>query len=350
MVRSRSIIATPPGATIKEQLADRGMSQKEFAVRIEMSEKHISRLIHGEVQLTPEVALRLEMVLGTPAYFWNNLEAIYREKLLRAAAENEMDEEIALSEKVPYQEMAECGWIPEAQRVQERVVYLRKYFEVVRLGLLKEELFPLPDAEKREGKEQLDYTWLAWVQKARLEARRISTVSFNAESLKGILSEIRAMTVMDPDTFCPILTERLAGCGVAAVFLPHLRESSFYEAAFLEGGRVIMGLTVAGRRIAEFWFGLAQQISCILEGKTSRLKGLPEKKEGDRGKKGRMILLPEDHYFEFVGKGDFSGESLTRFAKEIGIHTGIVAESLQEDGYIEKGLYSDLNPRYSHGL
>ena len=34
MVRSRSIIATPPGATIKEQLNDRWMSQKEFAVRI----------------------------------------------------------------------------------------------------------------------------------------------------------------------------------------------------------------------------------------------------------------------------------------------------------------------------
>ena len=75
MVRSRSIIATPPGATIKEQLNDRGMSQKEFAVRIDMSEKHVSKLINGEVQLTPEVAVRLEIVLGVPARFWNNLEA-----------------------------------------------------------------------------------------------------------------------------------------------------------------------------------------------------------------------------------------------------------------------------------
>lgn len=39
MVRSRSYIATPPGATIKEQLNDRGMSQKEFAARMDMSEK-----------------------------------------------------------------------------------------------------------------------------------------------------------------------------------------------------------------------------------------------------------------------------------------------------------------------
>ena len=70
MVKSRSFIATPPGATIKEQLLDRGLSQKEFAVRMGMSEKHISRLINGEVQLTPDVAVRLEMVLGIPAKFW----------------------------------------------------------------------------------------------------------------------------------------------------------------------------------------------------------------------------------------------------------------------------------------
>ena len=77
MVRSRSFIATPPGATIKEQLNDKGMSQREFAARMDMSEKHISKLINGEVQLTPEVAVRLEVVLGVPAKFWNNLEAVY---------------------------------------------------------------------------------------------------------------------------------------------------------------------------------------------------------------------------------------------------------------------------------
>ena len=83
MKTSRTFIAVPPGATIREQLDDRGMSQKEFSSRMGMSEKHISRLINGDVQLTPEVAYKLEMVLGVPAEFWNNLEAIYREKLVK---------------------------------------------------------------------------------------------------------------------------------------------------------------------------------------------------------------------------------------------------------------------------
>ena len=105
-MRSQSYIATPPGATIKEQLKDRGMSQKEFAARMDLFEKHVSKLINGDVQLTPEVALRLEMVLGIPAKFWNSLEAIYREKLLIVEAENAMDEEEALAQQFPYSEMS----------------------------------------------------------------------------------------------------------------------------------------------------------------------------------------------------------------------------------------------------
>lgn len=83
MVKSRTIIATPPGVTIKEQLSDRGMSQKEFSARMELTEKHISRLINGEVRLTTDVANRLEMVLGIPANIWNNLEAIYKKNCLK---------------------------------------------------------------------------------------------------------------------------------------------------------------------------------------------------------------------------------------------------------------------------
>ena len=101
MVKSRSFIATPPGATIKEQLVDRGMSQKEFAARMDMSEKHISRLINGDVQLTSDMAFRLEMVLGAPASFWSNLEAIYREKLARIIAENAMEADMEIAKRLP---------------------------------------------------------------------------------------------------------------------------------------------------------------------------------------------------------------------------------------------------------
>ena len=100
MTTSKTYIATAPGATIKEQLTYRGMSQKEFAFRMDMTEKHISRLINGEVNLTSETAYRLEMVLGIPSKFWMNLEAIYRDKLLLVEKENQMDADIELSKNI----------------------------------------------------------------------------------------------------------------------------------------------------------------------------------------------------------------------------------------------------------
>ena len=108
---SRFTIATPPGDTIKEQIEDRGMTQKEFAGRMEMSGKHISRLIQGYVQLTPETARRLESVLGVPAQFWLKLESIYREKLERVVEENARDADVELAKRYPYSAMPHNRWI-----------------------------------------------------------------------------------------------------------------------------------------------------------------------------------------------------------------------------------------------
>ena len=84
MKKSNSFLATPPGATIKEQLEDKDMSRSVFAALMEMSEKQVQNLLQGDIPLTADIAKRLEYVLGPPASFWLNLESIYREKLLNA--------------------------------------------------------------------------------------------------------------------------------------------------------------------------------------------------------------------------------------------------------------------------
>lgn len=80
MQRNYNSIATPPGATIKEQLEDKGISQSEFATKMEMSEESLNRLLDGRARLTSEIATKLENILGVPAKFWLNLEAVYRKK------------------------------------------------------------------------------------------------------------------------------------------------------------------------------------------------------------------------------------------------------------------------------
>ena|GEM_PF-4633070 len=52
-----------------------------------------------KIEMVWDVAVRLEMVLGVPAKFWNKLESTYREKLVKANAENDMDADKELAKK-----------------------------------------------------------------------------------------------------------------------------------------------------------------------------------------------------------------------------------------------------------
>ena len=346
MVRSRSFIATPPGATIKEQLNDRGMSQKEFAARMDMSEKHISKLINGDVQLTPEVAVRLEVVLGIPAKFWNNLEAIYREKLIKVQAENAMDADEALAKQLPYSEMAKFGWVPETRDIKEKVINLRKYFEVVELSLLENNQITRIACRRLAVTEKSDFALLAWVQEAKIKARSIETAPINIKGLIGILPDIRKMTVLNPKEFCPKLKERLAGCGIALVFLPHLKGSFLQGASFMDGNRIVVGLTARGKDADKFWFSLFHELAHIVLGHIGQVDGTNEQDEMDADKWSRHMLIPDDTFEVFKRQNDFSSTSVLFFANSIGIAPGIVVGRLQNEGCIKYNMMNNLKERY----
>ena len=85
---SRTYIAIPPGITIKEMIDERGITVGQLAARLEESEVFVRDLITGDVELTQEVAQKLEAALGMNTRFWLNLEHYYREDLVNIDREN----------------------------------------------------------------------------------------------------------------------------------------------------------------------------------------------------------------------------------------------------------------------
>ncbi len=80
-------IAIHPSETIREMLNDRKISLDEFAVRMGISAEHVSLLMNGKLELTPETALKLEHVLGMPASFWLKYNALYKADLAKVRQE-----------------------------------------------------------------------------------------------------------------------------------------------------------------------------------------------------------------------------------------------------------------------
>lgn len=346
MVRSRSCVATPPGATIREQLKDRGMSQKEFAARMNMSEKHISKLINGEVQLTPDVAVRLEMVLGVPARFWNNLESIYREKLIRVEVENAMDADETLVKQLPYSEMAKNGWVPETRDLKEKVVNLRKYFEVVELSLLANNQITRIACRRLAITEKSDFALLAWAQEARIKARNVQTAPINIKGLIEIVPEIRKMTVQKPREFCPRIKKMLSDCGIALVFLPHLKGSFLQGASFMDGNKIVVGLTARGKDADKFWFSLFHELGHVVLGHIGQIGGTTEQDEKNADIWSRDNLIPLEKFEQFKERRMFNSLNVVAFANSMGIAPGIVVGRLQNEGCIQHNMLNDLKEQY----
>ncbi len=347
MERSRSFIATPPGATIKEQIVDRGMNQKEFAARMGMSEKHISKLINGEVQLTIDVARRLEMVFGLPVQFWCNLESIYREKLAKINEENAMDEDIEIVKKMPYKEMVQNGWIDDSSKGTDKVIKLRKYFEVAQLSFLQGTLIPGIACRKLSETEKSDLALIVWAQKAKIEARKIITKPIDIATLIREIPTIRKMTMMYPVDFCPKLIELLANCGIAMVFLPHIGGSFLHGATFLDGNKIVVGLTVRGKDADKFWFSLFHELAHIIYGHIGNIGGTTEEDERYADEYAKNTLIPEKEYDNFIRKNEFTKTTMIAFAKTVGIDVGIVVGRLQKEGHIQYNWHNDLKTKYT---
>lgn len=348
MEKSRCYIATPPGATVKEQLIFRKMTQKEFAVRMGMSEKHISKLINGEVQLTMDTARRLELVLGVPAQFWCNLEAVYREKLAKVDEENAMDQDIEMVKKFPYKEMARNGWVGETTKNEDKVINLRKFFEVFCLELLQNQLVPAGIACRRLSEtEKSYYALVAWAQKAKLQSREIETQPINIKALKAAVPRIRQMTGMLPEEFCGILTDLLAECGIAIVFLPHIGGSFLHGAAFYDGDKIVLGMTVRGKDADKFWFSLFHEIGHIILGHIGNVNGTTDDDERAADQYAENTLIPEEDFQRFVTCNQANNEeAIIQFAKEEDIDAGIVLGRLQRYGYVPYGWYKNLKRQY----
>lgn len=346
MVHSKSVIAVPPGATIREQLETRGMNQREFAQRMDLSEKHISHLINGKVELTQDVALRLESVLGIPASFWNNLEAIYREQLARVNAENELEEDIEMAQKFPYAEMAKLGWVTATRKAEEKIENLRSFFEVARLGVLSDLKVPGIAYRKNGENAESDYALAVWAQKARLEARNVSAAPINVEKLCSIIPDIRNLTTEDPDVFCPALETMLGDCGVVIVFLPHIKGSFLHGATFVDGNHIVIGLTVRGRDADRFWFSLFHELYHIIAGHIFSSTVSLTEREQSADRFARDTLIPEEEYERFLNVTYKSRESIMRFADEIGIAPGIVVGRLQKENVIPYDWHNGLKMKY----
>ena len=335
-----------PGQKIRETLSARGMLLKEFALRMGMTEKHVSKLINGEVQLTVETSVRLETVLGIPAAEWNAMEASYRESKIRWDGERLAERDVALAQCFPYAEMTRLGWVPGVKNDREKVLRLQDFFEVVDLCHLEnEQLFGVA-CRKLSLHEREDLTILSWTQEGRKRARDLRLEPFQVKKLEKLIPEMREWTLEKPTTFLPKLREALADCGIGLVILERIRGLNIQSAAFPSGSGVVVALTAKVMDDSEFWHRLFRELGHAFLGHVWQEGGVAEQDERDAILWARNALLPRKEFDALKQLGSFTEKNVCEFAGEQGIAVGIVIGRLQAEGLISGGRLNRLKAKY----
>jgi addiction module HigA family antidote len=66
-----------PGQGLKDEIETLGLSVAQFAKALGVTRQQLYRVINGDCGITPEMAMRLEMVVGSSADFWLRLQMNY---------------------------------------------------------------------------------------------------------------------------------------------------------------------------------------------------------------------------------------------------------------------------------
>ncbi len=344
------VVAMPPGETIRENMQHLGMKQKELAVRLGMSTKHLSNIINGKEPITYETALKLETVIGPTAQFWMNLETNYQ--LQKARLENEDGEtkELELLKEIPYKSMSEHGWVPNTRERRKRLENLYHFFGVTSLQAVEPAVHAM-FRQQKAIKNVSDFGVLAWLRKAELEGLSVEVDGFNRAKLRRLIPHFRSLTLQEPDVFYPEMQRLCAECGVALVLVPALPKTCVCGATLWRRGRAILALSVRGKRADIFWFTFFHELAHLIDHTKKQSSISYENDASEEEKKADAmashILIPDREYQAFLSNENYAdGAKIQAFAERLGIAPCIVVGRLLHDQLVDFAAYSSMRSSF----
>lgn len=347
VISYEEIIAFHPGYYVKEIIEDLAMTQDELAKRLDTSAKTVSELVNGNINLSYELANKLSIVFGTSSDMWVNLNNTYLQKKLEIENRKRQDEECALVKQLDYKFWVDLGVVKPVKKSLDKAEELKKYFQISSLLTLNRRDFLIQYRTTVSDVKDINVINAnAWVQTALNLGNSIEVAKFDAKQLRSKLSEIRNMTLQQPNVFLPRLREIFASCGVAFVILPALKNSGINGAVKWFDEKVILAINDRRKSADIFWFSLFHEIGHLFQKKTKKLiVSNKDKKwietdsavdilEEEADSFAKSMLIPEERYVHFIEKNTFNELAIKSFATEITIHPSIILGRLQTDGYV----------------
>jgi HTH-type transcriptional regulator/antitoxin HigA len=334
-------IAFHPGETLKEILEEKGMTNKELALRTNKPEKTISKVVNGTSALTPDMAIAFETVLGLPAQFWMNLQRDYDETSARLNHVKNCQDAQEWARQFPYPKMVELGWVPKTSKAEEKAHNLFRFFEItteaaweksyVEGGLRVAARLDLAHNVKK-------HAITAWLRKGELEVKGVELPSFSKTQLKKIIPELKTIMIAGQSGFFNELRSICASAGVCVILVPSLPSATIHGCSRWINGMPVIQLCERYKRYDRFWFTFFHEIAHVLlhgskyvslEMNNYETDAEPKEQEANDWA-GEQLFSNED--LDRLKQMDYSNPKVVKkFAQEINTHPCIIVGRLQRE-------------------
>lgn len=179
-------MAFHPGYYIQELVEDSGLTQEDFAKRLDTTPKNLSLLIRGEQNLSIDIAVKLARLFNNSIEFWLNLQATYDAALAEIKSSEELEKERQIFKFINYKYFVKYFVLPQnSKNIDLQIKTLRNFLQLSTLLLLtKKDLI----SKFRDSTDNLPLNQVimanAMLQVGINQALQIEAVNFNKTKFK----------------------------------------------------------------------------------------------------------------------------------------------------------------------
>ena len=339
----------PTGEIIKEYIIEKGISQKDLAKRLNLSEKHVSNFLSGKIHLTEDMALKLEFIINdVPASYWLNYEARYREFL----AKKEFDSNL---EKIDIKEISKRFKFKEifqktSLNLVEQAKEVLKLLNISDFNCFNDTYNDLGVEFFQDGGEKEPI--IIWIKLCEREIIKqndnLDNIDFSLKELKQNLQRFKNIAlnsnVEESMKVCRKLCNKL---GIYLVIREPISNSKVRGVLTTYNNKPAIFLSGRYKTHDHIWFAFIHEIKHLLDDynkKDIQVSfddiDIHSQKEEDANKFARDFFINQLDYDTFLKKNKFDSTSLEVFAKQQNICIGILIGRLQHDGYMPKSVYN----------
>jgi hypothetical protein len=252
--------------------------------------------------------------------------------------------------------MVDFGWIePVGKSIESAAVACLRFFDVPNIRTWCErysDALELAAFRTSPSLEAQPAAVAAWLRRGEIVAAGADCRPWDAEQVRTILPQIRALTrVKDPGLFVPELIRLCADCGVVVAIVRTPKGCRASGATrFVAPDKAVLQLSFRYLSDDHFWFTFFHEVAhLLLQSHASiHLEGTEEistKEEQEANDFAADLLIPAEARSAMRAL-PLEGREVIRFATRIGISPGIVVGQLQHDGLITRRQLNELKRRY----